>query len=395
MTWHEETAKRQTRNATWLAMLISGVYLISNWQYIRSAVGRLLAIPYGYSIEIFTSLLIASIGLLALNSKKKSGIVWLLLGGGILYHLSPLAFMIALPVPITWVIARLVFKHYPTKTIWVFIIPLFTCFGAWFGEPYLIEAVRYIASRSKKEVIQKPVAMPQAIVTAPEGARLRAGPSTQSATIGTIGNGEMITILGQESGWYKVKHQKAGQIRIGYLYHTLAEVKGTVPLSSAPFTAEEKEISPATPLENFRPSDGFAESTDKLLQEPGFRTSEYSRNHRSDSSPLSEYSLIGRWEGNLGEQVLILVIESFEANQWLGYSEVRWKESSSSLRMEVQGRLDLATLEVTLMQKQKGALIGTFTGKVSLDGTSMKGTWIFAEDPSQKYNWQVNRSTHS
>ncbi len=395
MTWSEETARRQTRNATWLAMLISGLYLIYNLQHVRSAVGRVLKLPYGYSVEILLSLLLASIGLFALNSKKKSGIVWLLLGGAMLYQLSPVAFLITLPVPITWMIARIVFNHYPHESVWVFIIPLFVCFGAWFGEPYLTETVRQMIILNKKEVFQKPADLPQAIVTAPGGARLRSGPSTQSATIGTIGAGEIITILDQKSGWYKVKHLKAGQIRIGYLYHTLAEVKGTAPLSSAPFVAEDKEFFPPTPLDNSRSSDGSAGSTDKLPQEPDLRTSEDSENLGLDSSPLSEYSLIGRWEGKLGEQVLILVIESFESNQWLGYSEVRWKESSSSLRMEVQGRLDPATLEVTLMQKQKGALIGTFTGKVSPNGASMNGTWIFAEDPSQKYNWQVHRSTNA
>ncbi|MDZ7336898.1 MAG: hypothetical protein ONB32_17240, partial [candidate division KSB1 bacterium] len=177
MTWYEDTARRQTRNATWLAMLISGIYLIYNLQNFRSAVGRVMTRPYGYSIEILVALLLASIGLFALNNGKKSGFFWLLLGGAILYFLSPLAFMIALPVPITWMIARLIFKHYPSKTLWVFIIPLFTCFGAWFSEPYLTEAVRQIVAHSKKEVMQKSDVMTQAVIIAPGGARLRSGPS--------------------------------------------------------------------------------------------------------------------------------------------------------------------------------------------------------------------------
>lgn len=391
MTWYEEKAIRQTRNATWLAMLISGVYLIYNLQIFRSAVGRVLERPYGYAIEILAALLLSSIGLFALNSGKKSGIFWLLLGGAILYYLSPLAFMIVLPVPITWMIARLVFKHHPNKTIWVFIIPLFTCFGAWIGEPYLTEAVRQAISLNKKEVIQKPIGTPQAIIIAPGGARLRSGPSTRSATIGTIDVGEVITILGQESGWYKVQHLKAGQSRIGYLYHTLAEIKGTTPLPPAPLEVEEKEISPPTSVDNSSINDSSTGSAEQPLQESDSHQSKDSETINLNSSLLSEQVLIGRWEGNLGEQVLLLVIESFEENQWLGYSELRWKGSSSILRMDVQGRFNPETLEVTFLQKQKGSLIGTFNGTIASDGNSMKGIWKFEEDPSQKYNWSVRR----
>ncbi len=395
MTWHEETARRQTRNATWLAMFICGLYLIYNLHDFGSAVGRVLRRPYGYSIEIFLALLLSSFGLLALHSQKKSGILWLLLGGAVLYYLSPLAFIIVLPVPITWLIARLIFKHHPNKTVWVFIIPLVACFGAWFGGPYLTEAVRQMIILNKKEVFQKPADLPQAIVTAPGGARLRSGPSTQSATIGTIGGGEMVTILGQERGWYKVKHQKAGQSCIGYLYHTLAQVQETTHLSPGPFIAEEREISPSTSAENSSPSDDYTGSTDQLPKDPDFRRSEEGENFNLDSSPLSEHSLIGRWEGNLGEQLLILAIESLEGNQWLGYSEVRWKGSSSALRMELQGQLNPETLEVRFLQKQKGSLVGTFNGSIASDGNSMKGIWKFEEDPSQKYNWSVRRSTNA
>jgi len=394
MKWYEEAAKRQTRNATWLAMLISGLYLIYNLQDFRSAVGRVVARHYGYSIEIFITLLLSSIGLFALNTAKKSGIFWLLLGGAMLYYLSPLAFMITLPVPLTWMIARLVFKHYPTKTIWIFIIPLFTCFGGWIGEQYFTEAIRQAISSSKKEVIQTPFGLSRATVIAPEGARLRSGPSTRSATIGTIGAGEVITILEQKSGWYKVQHEKAGQSLIGYLYHTLAQIKGTAPLSPAPFVTEEKAISPPTSVNNSTPSDGSTGSSDQLLQEPDFRQSEDVESLNLDSALPSGHSLIGRWEGNLGEQVLLLAIEYFEGNQWLGYSEVRWQGSSPELRMELQGRLNPETLEVTFLQKQKGSLVGTFNGTIASDGDSMKGIWKFEEDPSQKYNWLVRRSTN-
>lgn len=395
MTGYEETARRQTQNATWLAILICGLYLIYNFWDFRSAVGRAMARPYGFSIEIVTALLLSSIGLFALNSQKKSGILWLLAGGAMLYYFSPLAFMITLPVPITWLIARLIFKHHPNKTVWVFIIPVVTCLGAWFSGPYLIQAIRQMVSLSKKEVIHKPVDLPQAMVTAPGGARLRSGPSTQSATIGTIGGGEKITILGEERGWYKIQYRKAGHSRIGYLYHTLVQITGTSSLSTAPFWLEERKISPPTSVDSPIPSESPMEPADQSLQTPDSRQSADGKNFNLDTSLLSEHSLLGRWEGNLGEQLLLLAIESFEANQWLGYSEVRWKGSSSTLRMELQGRLNPETLEVTFLQKQKGALVGTFNGTIVSDGNSMKGIWKFEEDPSQKFNWSVRRSTNA
>ncbi|MDZ7360381.1 MAG: SH3 domain-containing protein [candidate division KSB1 bacterium] len=390
MTWHEETARRQARNATWLAMLLSGAYLIYNVQDFHSAIGRVVARPYGYVIEIAVALLLASAGLLALNNGKKSGAFWLIVGGALLWYLSPLAFMITLPVPIAWMIARLVFKHYPTKTIWVFIIPLFACLGGWIGEQYLMEARRIFVSRAGKIISQTPPSLPQAKVIAPEGARLRAGPSTQAATVGVIGAGEVITILGEESGWYKVRHQQAGQTRIGYLYHTLAKVEGFIPPRAFPFVGEQESTLPPLPAE----ISGTMVLAEQQTQLDSSCITAGGKNIGSDLMPQSRHSLLGRWEGTLGKQLLLFVIESFEAGYGLGYSEARWTDSSPPLRMELQVRLNPATLEVTLTQEQKGSLVGTFTGTLSPDGNAMSGQWIFAEDSAQKFDWSVRRSVN-
>ncbi|MDZ7304472.1 MAG: SH3 domain-containing protein [candidate division KSB1 bacterium] len=394
MTGFYETAKRQARNATWLAMLLSGAYLIYNVQDFRSAIGRVLTRPYGFIIEIALALLLASAGLLALNNGKKSGAFWLMVGGALLWYLSPLAFMITLPVPIAWMIARLVFKHYPDKTILVFVIPLFACLGGWIGEQYFMEARRIFVSRAGKIISQTPPSLPQAKVIAPEGARLRAGPSTRAATIGVIGAGEMITILGEESGWYKVRHQQAGQTRIGYLYHTLAKVEGFIPPRASPFVGEQESTPPPLPAEISGTTDSFMVLAEQQTQLDSSRITEGGKNIGFDLAPQSRHSLLGRWEGTLGKQLLLFVIESFEADHGLGYSEVRWTESSPPLRIELQVRFNPATLEVTLMQKQKGSLVGTFTGTLSPDGNAMSGQWIFAEDSAQKFDWSVQRSAN-
>ncbi len=389
----EKLARQKTRNATWLAVVISGAYLVHNFYYFPSRSGRLLVRPYGHVMEILAILMLCSLGLWAVHSGKKSGYFWLLFGGALLYYLSPLAFMITLPVPITWVIARLVFKHYPRTNVWVFIIPLFVCLGAWIGEQYITERIHQFASRSKKE-IKIASRMLQATVTAPGGARLRSGPSMKSAVLGTIANGEVVTILGQESGWYKVQHQKAGQNRIGYLYHTLAEVKGSLPFSESPFISEQRSKFSATDDDQSKVAEGFLEAVDRPDENvepdrPGGKKSP-----SSDRNLQSLETILGRWEGTLGEQLLLIAIESLEGNLCNGYCEIRWKGSSSALKMDISGRFNPETFEILLVQKQKGNVVGTFEGTISSNARSMNGIWKFEEDPSQKYNWSVQKNSN-
>lgn len=403
MIGHDETTRRRTRNAIWLATLISGAYLIYNVQGFRSASGRVVTLPYGYIIEIALALLLSIAGLFALNNGKKSGAFWLMLGGASLWYLSLLAFMITLPVPITWMIARLIFKHHPTHAVWGVIIPPVVCFAVWIGEQYFFMETgqKFLSSVLKK--FSQPQSLPtdlvQAIVIAPEGARLRAGPTTRAATLGTLESGAIITILGREGEWYKIRHRSAGQTRIGYLHTSLAKVEGTVDMGDSLFSLGQESttlpppVSPSSPSESSTALAGHQARHDSLDPTEGDEgDSNFHLESRIAESQF-QHSLLGRWEGTLGNQLLLLVIESFTDDHGLGYSEVRWTKNAEPIKLELECRFDRTTLEVEFVQKQKGSRVGTFTGTVSPNGNAMSGIWTFAEDPSsQSSEWSAHRS---
>lgn len=392
----EELAKRKTRNATWLAVLISGAYMVHNFYYFYNRIGQIVHRPYGFVIEISGALLLSSLGLWAIHSGKKSGFFWLLLGGALLYYLSPLAFIIALPVPITWFMARFVFKHVSTTAAWAFIIPILVCVGTWFGGHYFAEPLHRFSSQIKiKKEVKTPRQILYATVTAPGGARLRSGPSMRSAVIATLGAGEVVAILGEENGWYKVQHQKAGQSQIGYVYHSLAEIKSGTSLSELLPPSERTATLSASGPKQIEMIDNFIEAADQRNEQGAPTTTESGKKTSSNNNLLSQKSILGKWEGTLGEQLLLLVIESLEANQCIGYSEVRWKGSTSTLKMDILGQVNPETLEIKFLQKQQGSVIGTFEGALSLDGRSMSGIWKFEEDPAQKYSWSVHKSSNS
>jgi len=255
------------------------------------------------------------------------------------------------------------------------------------------------------------------------GATLRSGPSKNYSSLGSLKYGESVTVLGEESGWYKVQFVRSGQNNIGYIYNSLLNLNDeyafsgsskskTIPEKSTSITEEIEEVSIAiesvpkgasvyisgqekgkTPL-SIKVNSGY---NTFLLKYPGYK--DYNEKILISSGGKSnfnfklnlKYDLVGTWSGIFSDKTMTMVIESFDSSTVKGYDKVKWTDSSEPQNVPFRGTFDLISGSIELEEQGESFGIGKFVGKISSDGNSMSGTWTRSKGPAQTFSWSVRK----
>lgn len=444
---YETTVARHTRYATWGAAGLAGVYLGYLINAVRFAPGLFFTyvgarLANGLALEILAGALLFLCGAFAVSKNKKAG-YWLIFAGGAGLAFVSVAALLALSsIPLTWGVAKLVFKKYPTQQALIAAVPSVVFMCAWMSQGFF---PRNLTAHFTPPVLRsmppQPTA-PLATVIAPEGARMRALPSTKSNTLSVIHKGASVKVLGKEREWYKVQHENAGRAQVGYVFQDLLRVTDYAPAAmggaASPATpSSTSQAEPAaiatdtTPAPASDTAAAEAQQTFSLtiysqpegaklfvneavrgetpqtltlaagtyalrLEHAGFHDFRDSLQVGEGMEPEfifaleAQHALLGKWAGTFGDKPLVIVIESMQGESLSGYNELRWSENAEAVRMELQGKWQASTATITLMQHGQG-LQGTFTGKLSAGGTHLSGIWVFSQDEAQKYEWSVQR----
>ncbi len=444
---YEETVARHTRYAAWSAAGLAGLYLAYLINTVRFTLGYFLTnlggrFTGGLAVEIALGALLFLLGALAVSKDKKAG-YWLIIAGAAGLALVSLAALLALLcIPLTWAIAKPVFKKYPTQQAYIAAVPSVVFMSIWLSQSFF--PTNLIAHFTMPVRIAAPQAepmLPVATVIAPEGARLRARPSKNSNTITTIKNGASVKVLNREREWYHVQYEAGGRTQLGYVFQDLLRVSGNVPVAMGgaatppPSSASQAESSavakdttaaPASDTSATEPQATFTftihsqpggaklfvngaargETPQSLalvagnyalrLEHAGFHDLHDSLRVGEEMDPEytfeleAQHAILGKWEGTFGDKPLVIVIESLQGETVKGYNILRVNETSETVRMELEGKWEASAAAVTLTQHGQG-LLGTFTGKLSADGARLSGRWVFAQDEALTAQWSVQR----
>ncbi len=443
---YEETAARHTRYAVWSAAGLAGIYLMYLVNTVRFTMGYFLTnlggrFDGGLAVEIALGALLFLGGALAVSKNKNAG-YWLAIAGGVGLALVSMAGLLALlSIPLTWALAKLVFKKYPTQQAYIAAVPSVVFMLGWMSQGFFpTNLIAHFTPRDRYSAPLPTPALPLATVIAPEGARLRARPSKSSNTITTIRNGASVKVLGRERDWYQVQYEGAGRTQVGYVFQDLLRVAGEVPVAMGGAAQPSSSSSPTTTPQNVTPPEtapaqsaeasgaaafgltihsqpssaklflneaSHGETPQTLTLAPGayaLRLQHAGFHEFQDTLQVGEgmdseltfeleaqHALLGRWEGTFGDKPLVIVIDAIQGEALSGYGEVRRAENSEAAHMLLLGKWDTSAATLSLTQHGAGLPQGTFTGKLSAEGTRLSGTWTFSQDESQIYEWSVQR----
>lgn len=96
----------------------------------------------------------------------------------------------------------------------------------------------YVPGSALQPAYQQPVTQQvnhrQGVIVGAKGANVRSGPGTQYAPIGTIANGAIVGIMGQQGKWYQVDANINGILKQGWVYSTLLQERGNTHYTANP-----------------------------------------------------------------------------------------------------------------------------------------------------------------
>jgi len=384
-------------------------------------------------IGVIGGVVVSGFSVAAVNRKHMSGYFWFLVGAFIIWAINLKIFFALIPIILTYSISRALFRLYPDKSLLIGVIPASAFIVAWLGYGLVSGELTLLKS------------VHTGVVTAPQGANIRSGPSTNYSIVMALPKGHKLKVLGKikNTNWYKVEFTHAGKTRRGYIYSSLVHITKSItnlpikpPTKSMyswgssisdsstrewPQKTSDKEaretssrIALVTIKVNSNPKDAslyvnghykgqtpisisvpVGEVTLYLKKPPNYKEIK-KRTVVKESSPkewnlklqLIVPSLVGTWKGQFGDWPFTIVIQTQEGTNLNGYDEFPLSRDSKykySIKKILKGTVRPSTKSIIL--EEQG--FGKFIGKLSLDGKSMKGKWKPYKDGFVPSDWSV------
>ncbi|MBC8485979.1 MAG: PEGA domain-containing protein, partial [Bacteroidetes bacterium] len=242
MEGYELVIKRMRNASTGITATFSAFFLL----YLLSIIHL-----SGWAIfGLIVSLFFCGWGLLIVKDDENGGWWFVAFGYLILFISNATIFFTCFPILLTWWISKPVFSRYPLKTYFAGVIPVSVFLLNWVGYSFLSGNIKIPSfpnkeSSSRTVTISKQPSYKLGTVISDVGANVRSGPSTNYSSVGALKQGESVSVLSKENGWYKVQFVRYGRNKIGYIYSSLLRLNNEygIPKSSEVKSITEKSTS--------------------------------------------------------------------------------------------------------------------------------------------------------